>query len=117
MNSARIELDSRLHPLLSPEGVYLDLPVAGPGLRILAYGIDLIAILILIAGLASVLFLFLPIGTWIGHTLGSLVREFTQSARTGKSPDRVLQDTLALMIAIFVLVHTRSNWDISYSGK
>src|SRR5487761_518231 len=57
--------DTPVHGLFSPEGVRLDLPIAGPGLRILAYAIDLGLILFLLAILLIAMIIILPAGNFI----------------------------------------------------
>jgi len=82
----KVERDSEIpvHRLLSPEGVRLDLQIAGPALRMLAYGIDFAVVLLVIALLIFVVFATLPIGQMIDKWLGS---EFRQTLKH-MIPDR-----------------------------
>ena len=47
MSSVARETDTPIHGLFSPEGVRLELPIAGPAPRMFAYGIDLCIIIAL----------------------------------------------------------------------
>ena len=62
MNPEPLENDTPSHELFSPEGVHLDLPVAGPAPRMFAYAIDFAVMVLLIVFLMIALFSALPIG-------------------------------------------------------
>jgi uncharacterized RDD family membrane protein YckC len=90
------------HGLFSPEGVHLDLPIAGPAPRMFAYAIDLAAVIVLIILLIIILGTLLPVAAWLERWFGSLFREVgagAKSPQAKQSFDRVT----GLMIAFFVL--------------
>ncbi|MGH7246716.1 MAG: RDD family protein [Pseudomonadota bacterium] len=104
--------DTAVHPLFSPEGVRLDLPIAGPGLRILAYGIDLGLILFLLVAMLIALLIILPGGNWIDHFFHSFFHEVARQAREAARnanagrPNRPSFGLVeGLIIAVFLLAH------------
>jgi len=102
MTQRTIEGDMPSHGLLSPEGVQLDLPIAGPAPRMLAYAIDFVIIISLMVLLAIILFTVLPISAWLDRWLSSLFRE-SAGAATSKHLSQSLGRSAGVFIAIFVL--------------
>ncbi len=56
MNDSVSQPDQPIHGLFSPEGVRLELAVAGPAPRIFAYGIDWLIVILLVVFLLIALF-------------------------------------------------------------
>jgi uncharacterized RDD family membrane protein YckC len=101
--------DTPTHELFSPEGVRLDLPVAGPGLRILAYAIDFAVLLLLILILIFLTFTSLPIGRWLSGVFSSLFRHMVRAAREAQNgnAEQMTRDmglAEGLIFAVFILV-------------
>jgi uncharacterized RDD family membrane protein YckC len=103
MTQRTIEGDLPSHDLFSPEGVQLDLPIAGPAPRMFAYAIDLTVMILLIFMLAIVMFTLLPIGALVDRWWSSLFHE-NGGAATAKHVNQSLGSAAGLFIAIFVLV-------------
>lgn len=104
--------DTPVHGLFSPEGVRLDLPIAGPGLRILAYAIDLGLILFLLAILLIAMIIILPAGNFIDHffrtffhQVARAAREAARNANAGRATPASFGLVEGLIIAIFLLAH------------
>ena len=89
--------DSPRHQLFSPEGVHLDLPIAGPAPRMFAYMIDFALMLLLILLLVIALFVLMPIG--------SAVEQWWKSIAADDSGAPTMDTGLAvgLLVAVFVL--------------
>ena len=100
MNPERLEDDTPSHELFSPEGVHLDLPVAGPAPRMFAYAIDFAVIVLLIVFLMIALFSALPIGAWFDRWFSAA---FHQAARTANRANNTSGSAVGLFIAIFLL--------------
>ena len=112
MNASAPDADSTVHGLMSPEGVRLDLPIAGPGLRILAYGIDLGVIVFLFAALLVAMLIILPGGNWIDRFFHSILHQVAHTARQAArdaSAGRQMRQSFGLVqgliIAVFLLAH------------
>jgi uncharacterized RDD family membrane protein YckC len=104
MSGIARDSDTPIHGLFSPEGVRLELPVAGPAPRMLAYGVDLSIIVVLIVFMVIALLAILPIGT----TLDKWAQQvFHQASRQMNQPnDSHPMEFGALggaLIALFVL--------------
>jgi uncharacterized RDD family membrane protein YckC len=104
MAYAQSEADTPIHGLFSPEGVRLDLPVAGPAPRILAYGIDVIIVDLLLVLLFVVLFASFPIARFFEKWLQAAFREATQNVRAGRTGPASIGGLEGLLVAAFVLV-------------
>jgi len=106
MNDSRYSIDQPdqpIHGLFSPEGVRLELAVAGPAPRMFAYGIDWLIVILLMVVLLITLFTSLPLGALLDKWIKSLFHEASASAH-GKMPDRHLFGRVyGLMIALFLL--------------
>jgi uncharacterized RDD family membrane protein YckC len=103
MTQRTIEGDPAIHELLSPEGVYLDLPIAGPAPRMLAYAIDFVVIILLMILLAITLFTLLPIWASVDRWWSSFIHE-TATAANSSRVSLPFGNAVGLFIAIFVLV-------------
>ncbi len=101
--------DTPTHRLLSPEGVRLDLPVAGPALRILAYGIDFVLLVVITVALIVLTFTSLPIGKWLSGVFSSLFHHMMRAAREAQNGNvepmaREMGLAEGLIFAVFILV-------------
>ncbi len=112
MTSSPEVSDTPVHGLFSPEGVRLDLPIAGPGLRILAYAIDLGLILFLLVVLLIGLIVILPAGNLIDHffhaffhQVARAAREAARNANAGRPNPASFGLVEGLIIAVFLLAH------------
>lgn len=130
MNSTGPDAEGAVHELISPEGVRLDLPIAGPGLRILAYGIDLGAILLLLGALMVVTLVVLPAGNWFDHFVHTFLHHVAHTARQAAreaSAGRRVNETFGLfqglIVAMFLLAHFAIEfgyfivWEMMASGR
>ena len=102
MNREVFENDTPSHELFSPEGVHLDLPVAGPAPRMFAYAIDFAVIVLLIVFLMIVLFSALPIGAWFDRLVSTAFHQAARAAKRG-NPSNSYGSAAGLLIAIFLL--------------
>ncbi|HUY28344.1 MAG TPA: RDD family protein [Candidatus Binataceae bacterium] len=101
-----------VHGLFSPEGVRLDLPIAGPGLRILAYAIDFGVIVLILGGLVIALLIVLPGGSWIDrffhsffHQVAHISRQAARDANAGRPFRPSFGLVQGLIIAAFIVAH------------
>ena len=104
MSSVARDSDTPVHGLFSPEGVRLELPVAGPAPRMFAYGVDLIIIVLLLVFMVIALLAILPIGT----TLDKWAQQvFHQASRQMNQPNNAHPMEFGALggalIALFVL--------------
>ena len=102
MNPEPFENDTPSHELFSPEGVHLDLPVAGPAPRMFAYAIDFAVIVLLIVFLMIALFSALPIGAWFDRLVSTAFHQAARAAKRG-NPSDSYGSAAGLLIAIFLL--------------
>jgi len=102
MNPEPLEDDTPSHELFSPEGVHLDLPVAGPAPRMFAYAIDFAVIVLLLVFLMIALFSALPIGAWFDRWFGAAFHQAARTANRG-NPNNSSGSAAGLLIAIFLL--------------
>jgi uncharacterized RDD family membrane protein YckC len=104
MSSAASQTDTPIHGLFSPEGVRLELPVAGPAPRMFAYGIDMMIVFTLILSMLIALIAILPIGAsvdqWLHHAFHEASRQVAERNK-GQPIDFGAFD--GLLIALFVL--------------
>ena len=103
MNPERLEDDTPSHELFSPEGVHLDLPVAGPAPRMFAYAIDFAVIVLLIVFLMIALFSALPIGAWFDRWFSAAFHQAARTANQGNPSNSSGSAAAGLLIAIFLL--------------
>ncbi|HEV3112808.1 MAG TPA: RDD family protein [Candidatus Binataceae bacterium] len=99
MNSSPSESDTPGHGLFSPEGVRLELAIAGPAPRMIAYGIDLLIMILLVI----FLLVTLPIGTALNKWLVSLFHRAAGSVRPGKPNGQLNVEVGGVAIGMFVL--------------
>jgi uncharacterized RDD family membrane protein YckC len=97
------ELEMRRHALVSPEGVRLDLAVAGPAPRIFAYAIDWIIITLLLLLLFVFVIAGLPIGRAIERWLAAHSSELSRNARSGHPNPQLIGRVEGVMIAAVML--------------
>jgi uncharacterized RDD family membrane protein YckC len=104
MSSVASQNDTPVHGLFSPEGVRLELPIAGPAPRIFAYGIDMAIVFTLIILMIIALVAILPIGAsidqWMRHAFHEASREVTEHNK-GQPAD--FGAFAGVLIALFVL--------------
>lgn len=112
MNPNSEASETPVHGLFSPEGVRLDLPIAGPGLRILAYAIDLGLLVLLLAVLLIALIVILPAGNFVDHffhtffhQVARAAREAARNANAGRPNPASFGAVEGLIIAVFLLAH------------
>jgi uncharacterized RDD family membrane protein YckC len=104
MNDAPNDREGPVHSFLSPEAVRLDLSVAGPVPRMLAYAIDLVVIACVLIFLLIVLNLTLPIGAAIDKWFEGAVRTAVQNAQgVAKTNPQGGFHVEGLVIAVFLV--------------
>jgi uncharacterized RDD family membrane protein YckC len=104
MSSVARETDTPIHGLFSPEGVRLELPIAGPAPRMFAYGIDLCIIIALFTFMIFALIAILPIGTSVDKWMHDVFHEASrQVAEQNKGHTASFGALGGLLIALFVL--------------
>ena len=104
MSSVARDTDTPVHGLFSPEGVRLELPVAGPAPRMLAYGIDLTIIVVLMILMFFALILILPIGATIDQWAQKVFHEASrQVTQTNQAHQMDFGALGGLLIALFLL--------------
>ena len=105
--------------LLSPEGVALDLPLCGPGPRILAYAADFF----LIAALALLLFLLLVFVTPLAGWLSEWAQDIDQTLEDKPGDSDALLLLMLPLIVAFVLFASLSEtlyftfWELVTGGR
>jgi uncharacterized RDD family membrane protein YckC len=99
MNRSPSQSELAGHGLFSPEGVRLELAIAGPAPRMMAYGIDLIIMVLLVI----IVLVTLPIGTALNKWLASLFHHAGGSVRPGNPNGQVNVQAGGVAVAIFVL--------------
>ncbi len=96
--------DTPIHGLFSPEGVRLELPIAGPAPRMFAYGIDLCVIIALFLLMILALMTILPIGTSIDKWMHAVFHEASrQVTERNKGHTDSFGALGGVVIALFVL--------------
>jgi uncharacterized RDD family membrane protein YckC len=104
MSGVARETDTPIHGLFSPEGVRLELPIAGPAPRMLAYGIDLAVIVLLMVFMVLALIAILPVGAsvdkWVRAAFHEAARQVTDRNK-GHEPS--LGAAGGLLLALFLL--------------
>ncbi len=104
MSSVARDTDTPVHGLFSPEGVRLELPVAGPAPRMLAYGVDLAIIVVLMILMFFTLISILPIGDSIDQWAQKVFHEASkQMTQPNQSHQMQFGAMGGLLIALFVL--------------
>jgi uncharacterized RDD family membrane protein YckC len=103
MSNSPGEADTPGHGLFSPEGVRLDLAIAGPAPRIIAYGIDLLIMAVCVVIAFVTVSASLPVGNAIDKWFVSLLPKTTNNAHPG-NPNGALPAQLGgIVFAIFLL--------------
>jgi uncharacterized RDD family membrane protein YckC len=117
--------DTPLHSLVSPEGVRLELAVAGPAPRMFAYAADLVAIGLLLLLLLTLLFSGLRLENMLGKLFHSAARE-AMSGGPGAGPHAQAQPFGTwdgVFLAIFVLLQSAIEtgyfifWEMVANGR
>jgi uncharacterized RDD family membrane protein YckC len=112
MNNSRDSRDPRdqidqpvqpIHGLFSPEGVRLELAVAGPAPRMFAYGIDWLIVILLLVLLLVSLFTSLPLGALLDKWVKALLHEASAATREQRPDPELIGRVAGVMIALFVL--------------
>jgi uncharacterized RDD family membrane protein YckC len=107
MNSPSIEEDDTLgHRIFSPEGVRLELPIAGVASRMFAYAIDFIAIILSIVILLIVLFSLFHLENSFAKHFAAAFPAATRAAREGgqaKVTPESLGGPFALLVVVFLV--------------
>jgi uncharacterized RDD family membrane protein YckC len=104
MSSVARGTDTPIHGLFSPEGVRLELPIAGPAPRMFAYGIDLCIIIALFILMIFALIAILPIGDSIDKWMHAVFHEASrQVTERNKGHTTSFGALGGVMIALFVL--------------
>jgi uncharacterized RDD family membrane protein YckC len=104
MSSVARENDTPIHGLFSPEGVRLELPIAGPAPRMFAYGIDLCIIIALFIFMIVALMAILPIGDSVDKWMHAVFHEASrQVTERNKGHTTSFGALGGVMIALFVL--------------
>ena len=104
MSSAPRETDTPIHGLFSPEGVRLELPIAGPAPRMFAYGIDLSVIVALFVFMIFALIAILPIGASVDKWMHQVFHEAARQVAERNKGHQMEFGTLGgVVIALFVL--------------
>jgi uncharacterized RDD family membrane protein YckC len=99
MNRRLSDAYSQGHGLFSPEGVRLDLAVSGPAPRMIAYGIDFIIIVALIA----ILLMTLPIGGVLHKWIASLFHRAAGAVQKGNPANPMPLEVGGVILAVFLL--------------
>jgi uncharacterized RDD family membrane protein YckC len=98
------ETDTPIHGLFSPEGVRLELPIAGPAPRMFAYGVDFFIIAAVFIFMAIVLITTLPIDNavdgWMSRAFHEASRQVAQQKKGGPADFGVIG---GVVVALFVL--------------
>jgi uncharacterized RDD family membrane protein YckC len=88
------------HAVVVADGVHLELPIAGPALRMFANAIDLSIAIFLMIMLAVMLTMLLPLGPRIESALAPLIKNGLKPAANTNHP---INPAAGLLIAIFVI--------------
>ncbi len=83
----------------SPEQYRLDLPLAGPTSRILAYGIDYVAIVIIGLLVLALLFALFPLAQQMDAMMGEVAE-----AALSDDPNTLYESTTVLILLGFVII-------------
>jgi uncharacterized RDD family membrane protein YckC len=104
MNEAADDREELVHSFLSPEAVRLDLPISGPVPRMLAYGIDLMIMIVLTVFLFVILMASSTIGAAFTHWVKASVREALQQSKVAIKQHPSENPVGGLAVAITLLV-------------
>jgi uncharacterized RDD family membrane protein YckC len=95
--------DTPAHELFSPEGVRLELAVAGPAPRMLAYGIDFAVIVVMIFFMVLALIAILPIGATVDRWMQAVFHEASRQVAERNQGHSTSMGAFGLLIALFLL--------------
>ena len=96
--------DTPVHRLFSPEGVRLELPVAGPAPRMFAYAVDFVIIVVLLVAMLITLVAVLPVSGMVDKWAHQVFHEAAQQINDPTKPHTMEFGALAgVLIALFVL--------------
>jgi uncharacterized RDD family membrane protein YckC len=117
------ETDTPLHSLVSPEGVRLELAVAGPAPRMFAYAIDLIVIGLLLFLLMMLLFSGLRLENILGKLFHSAAREAMRNSSSGRPNPQQFGALDGIFLALFVVLQSAVEtgyfifWEMVTNGR
>jgi uncharacterized RDD family membrane protein YckC len=104
MSTAAQQSDTSIHGLFSPEGVRLELPIAGPAPRMFAYGIDMFIIIALIVFMVLAVITLLPVGDsldrWMHQAFHEASRQMTERNKGHTAEFSALD---GLLVALFLV--------------
>jgi uncharacterized RDD family membrane protein YckC len=104
MSGIARETDTPIHGLFSPEGVRLELPIAGPVPRMSAYGVDVVIIVVLLVFMVLALIAILPIGATVDKWMQAAFHEASrQVAERNKGHQPSFSAVDGLLIAFVLL--------------
>jgi uncharacterized RDD family membrane protein YckC len=103
VNASPNESDTPSHEFVSPEGVRLDLAIAGPAPRMIAYAIDLVIITLLVVVVLLLLFSSLPIGNAVSKWFASLLHRGAHGLRPRDPVSGMPERIDGVVIAVFLL--------------
>jgi uncharacterized RDD family membrane protein YckC len=88
----------------SPEQVALELPIAGPTSRILAYAIDLVLIVICVVGVFALALSATPVAEWLVRQLGDVADELRGGNAQEPGPGRAAFVLFAVALAVQLVI-------------
>lgn len=103
MDHSGSQADSPIHNLFSPEGVRLEMPVAGPAPRIFAYGIDWLIVMLLLVVLLITFFTSLPLGAMLDKWIKSGLQQASAAAHGHTPNPEAFGRITGVLIAMFLL--------------
>lgn len=123
MSLPAAQTDTPLHSLVSPEGVRLELAVAGPAPRMFAYAIDLIVIGLLLFLLMMLLFSGLSLENILGKLFHSAAREAMRNSSSGRPNPQQFGALDGIFVALFVILQSAVEtgyfifWEMVTNGR
>lgn len=123
MNKATDDREELVHSFLSPEAVRLDLPISGPVPRMLAYGVDLMIMIVLTVFLFVILMASTTIGAAFTHWVKASVREALQQSKLAVKQHPSENPVGGLALAITLLIEFTIStcyfifWEIVTGGR
>jgi uncharacterized RDD family membrane protein YckC len=123
MNVVSNDHEGPIHSFLSAEAVRLDLPVAGPVPRMLAYIIDLAVMAAVATFLLLIVTMTLPIGAAIDKWIESIFKAAVQGAKAAKAHPNSAGHVEGLVIAILLLTEFAVEmgyfifWEMATGGR
>jgi uncharacterized RDD family membrane protein YckC len=117
------ETDTALHSLVSPEGVRLELVVAGPAPRMFAYAIDLLFVGVILILLLFVLFGSLYLGSLFDRLFRSLASDAAPGLHSGRPNPKTLGPLVRLVLMVFIILQSAVEtgyfifWEMVTNGR